>query len=45
VIEALTQVFGYSVQQAAQAVASLGPNAPAELEERIRAALRYFSAR
>jgi len=45
VIEALTQVFGYSVQQAAQAVASLGPDAPAELEERIRAALRYFSGR
>jgi len=45
VIEALTQVFGYSVQQAAQAVAALGPNAPTELEERIRAALQYFSGR
>ena len=45
VIEALTQVFGYSVQQAAQAVAGLGPNAPTELEERIRAALQYFSGR
>lgn len=45
VIEALTQVFGYSVQQAAQAVAALGPNAPTELEDRIKAALAYFSGR
>jgi Holliday junction DNA helicase RuvA len=45
VIEALTQVFGYSAQQAAQAVAALGPDAPTELEERIRAALRSFSGR
>lgn len=45
VIEALTQVFGYSVQQAAQAVAALGPNAPSDLEERIKASLAYFSGR
>ena len=43
VIEALTQVFGYTPQQAAQAVASLGPEAPRELEERIRVALRFFA--
>jgi Holliday junction DNA helicase RuvA len=42
VIEALTQV-GFTPQQAAQAVAALGPEAPSELEGRIRAALRYFS--
>lgn len=45
VIEALTQVFGYSVQQAAQAVAALGPKAPTDLEDRIKAALAYFSGR
>jgi len=45
VIEALTQVFGYSVQQAAQAVAALGPDAPSDLEDRIKAALAYFSGR
>ncbi len=43
VIEALTQVFGYSFQQAAEAVSALGEAAPADLEERIRAALRHFS--
>jgi Holliday junction DNA helicase RuvA len=43
VIEALTQGLGYTPQQAAQAVAALGPEAPRELEERIRAALRFFS--
>lgn len=43
VIEALTAVFGYSIQQAAEAVASLPPDAPTELEPRIAAALRYFS--
>ena len=43
VIEALTQIFGYSIQQAAEAVSALGESAPADLEERIRAALRHFS--
>lgn len=43
VIEALTQVFGYSAQQAAQAVSALGAGAPTDLEERIRLALQYFS--
>lgn len=43
VLEALTQVFGYSIQQAAEAISALGESAPTDLEERIRAALRHFS--
>jgi Holliday junction DNA helicase RuvA len=43
VLDALVQVFGYSAQQAAQAVAALGPDAPTELEDRIRAALKTFT--
>jgi Holliday junction DNA helicase RuvA len=43
VLDALVQVFGYSQQQAGQAVAALGPDAPTGLEERIRAALRTFT--
>lgn len=42
VIEALT-ALGYTPQQAGQALAALGPEPPRELEERIRAALRFFS--
>jgi Holliday junction DNA helicase RuvA len=43
VLDALVQVFGYSPQQAAQAVAALPPDAPSELEDRIRAALKTFT--
>jgi Holliday junction DNA helicase RuvA len=43
VLDALVEVFGYSSQQAAQAVAALGDEAPTEPEERLRAALRYFA--
>jgi Holliday junction DNA helicase RuvA len=42
VIEALT-ALGYTPQQAAQALGALGPEGPRELEERIRAALRFFA--
>jgi Holliday junction DNA helicase RuvA len=42
VIEALT-ALGYTPQQAAQALGALGPDGPRELEERIRAALRFFA--
>jgi len=45
VIEALTQVFGYSAQQAAEAVAALGAEVGGDVEPRIRAALRYFGQR
>lgn len=45
VIEALTEVFGYSLHQAAQAVSALGPEAPRDLEARIRAALAHFAPR
>jgi Holliday junction DNA helicase RuvA len=44
VLEALTAVFGYTPLQAAQAVASLGDDAPSDPQERIGAALKYFSA-
>jgi len=44
VMEALTAVFGYTPQQAAQAIAHLPPDAPTDPQERIGAALRYFSA-
>ena len=44
VLEALTAVFGYSPQQAAQAIAALPADAPADPQERIGVALRYFSA-
>jgi Holliday junction DNA helicase RuvA len=44
VLEALTVVFGYTPQQAAQAIAALPPDAPSDPQERIGAALRYFSA-
>jgi Holliday junction DNA helicase RuvA len=44
VLEALTVVFGYTPQQAAQAIAALPPDAPTDPQERIGAALRYFSA-
>ena len=44
VLEALTAVFGYTPQQAAQAIAALPTDAPSEPQERIGAALRYFSA-
>jgi Holliday junction DNA helicase RuvA len=44
VIGALVQGLGYTPQQAAQAVASLGADAPSELEARIRAALRFFAS-
>jgi Holliday junction DNA helicase RuvA len=43
VLEALTAVFGYTPLQAAQAVAALPPDAPADLQERIALALRFFS--
>jgi Holliday junction DNA helicase RuvA len=43
VLEALTAVFGYTPQQAAQAIAALPPDAPADPQERIGAALRFFS--
>jgi Holliday junction DNA helicase RuvA len=43
VLDALVQVFGYSPQQAAQAVAALPGDAPTVLEDRIRAALRTFT--
>jgi hypothetical protein len=43
VLEALTVVFGYSPQQAAQAIAALPADAPMEPQERIGAALRFFS--
>ncbi len=45
VLEALTQVFGYSAQQAAEAVAALGAEVGGDAETRIRAALRYFGQR
>ncbi|TAK20317.1 MAG: Holliday junction branch migration protein RuvA [Chloroflexota bacterium] len=45
VMDALTQVFGYTPQQAAEAVAALGPDAPTSTEERIRVALRHFATR
>jgi Holliday junction DNA helicase RuvA len=43
VLEALTVVFGYTPQQAAQAIAALPPDAPSDPQERIGAALKYFS--
>ena len=43
-LEALTAVFGYTPQQAAQAIAALPADAPSDPQERIGAALRYFSA-
>ena len=43
VLEALTAVFGYTPQQAAQAIAALPADAPSDPQERIGAALRYFS--
>jgi holliday junction DNA helicase RuvA len=43
VLEALTAVFGYTPQQAAQAIAALPSDAPSDPQERIGAALRYFS--
>src|SRR5579883_999311 len=42
VIEALVGL-GYTPADAQAAIRSLGPNPPAELEERIRQALRYFA--
>ena len=44
VLEALTAVFGYTPQQAAQAIAALPADASSDPQERIGAALRYFSA-
>ncbi|HEY3111235.1 MAG TPA: Holliday junction branch migration protein RuvA [Chloroflexota bacterium] len=43
VLEALTAVFGYTPLQAAQAIAALPADAPSDPQERIGAALRYFS--